>query len=87
MENQLAFGEKCAESLLAGGERVGGWLADGDDSDWERGDGLEADGVVLRELHALLREKDRACGFGGLVRVQNKRREFLWVDKRFAGEY
>jgi hypothetical protein len=26
-------------------------------------------------------------GFGGLVRVMNKRQEFLWVHERFAGEY
>ena len=25
--------------------------------------------------------------FGGLVRVLNKRNEFLWVHERFAGEY
>jgi hypothetical protein len=27
------------------------------------------------------------AGFGGLVRVMNKRQEFLWVHERFAGEY
>jgi hypothetical protein len=26
-------------------------------------------------------------GFGGLVRVMNKRQEFLWVHERFTGEY
>jgi hypothetical protein len=26
-------------------------------------------------------------GFGGLVRVMNKRQEFLWVHEKFAGEY
>lgn len=39
----------------------------------------------LRELHALLKAKD--LGFGGLIRVMNKRQEFLWVHKKFAGEY
>ncbi|MEH2271335.1 MAG: leucine-rich repeat domain-containing protein [Nostoc sp.] len=39
----------------------------------------------LRELHALLKEKDPS--FGGLVRVQNKRREFLWVHPQFVDEY
>lgn len=38
-----------------------------------------------RELHALLNAKDP--GFGGLIRVRNKRQEFLWVHERFAGEY
>ena len=32
-----------------------------------------------RELHARLKAKGPAGGLGGLVRVQNKRREFLWV--------
>jgi hypothetical protein len=41
--------------------------------------------VALRELHALLKAKDP--GFDGLVRVMNKRNEFLWVHERFAGEY
>jgi hypothetical protein len=42
-------------------------------------------GTTLRELHALLKAKDP--GFGGLVRVMNKRQEFLWVHEKFAGEY
>jgi internalin A len=41
--------------------------------------------ATLRELHALLKAKD--SGFGGLVRVMNKRQEFLWVHEKFAGEY
>jgi internalin A len=40
---------------------------------------------MLRELHALLKDKDP--GFGGLVQVQNKRREFLWVHPNFVSEY
>ena len=30
---------------------------------------------------------DMVFGFGGLVRVMNKRQEFLWVHEKFAGEY
>ncbi len=41
--------------------------------------------ATLRELHVLLKAKNP--GFGGLVRVMNKRQEFLWVHERFAGEY
>ena len=26
-------------------------------------------------------------GFGGLVRVRNKRQEFVWVHEQFEGEY
>ena len=51
----------------------------------EHGVALRAENATLRELHALLKAKDP--GFGGLVRVMNKRQEFLWVHERFAGEY
>ena len=44
-------------------------------------------GSTLRELHALLKDKDPAKSFGGLVRVQNKRREFLWVHSQYRNEY
>jgi hypothetical protein len=46
---------------------------------------VRAQGAVLRQLHAWLKEKDP--GFGGLIRVQNKRKEFLWVHPQFEGEY
>jgi hypothetical protein len=35
----------------------------------------------------MLRKVDTANSFGGLERVQNKRHQFLWVHKRFVGEY
>jgi hypothetical protein len=43
------------------------------------------EGLRVNELHALLKGKD--LGFGGLVRVMNKRQEFLWVHEKYAGEY
>jgi len=39
----------------------------------------------MRHKSILLKAKDP--GFGGLVRVLNKRQEFLWVHEKFAGEY
>lgn len=42
-------------------------------------------GALLRELQVLLKKRDP--GFGGLKRVQNKRREFLWIHPRFEKEY
>jgi hypothetical protein len=33
----------------------------------------------------MLKQKDP--GFDDLVRVMNKRQEFLWVHERFAGEH
>jgi len=40
---------------------------------------------LLRELHALIQNRDP--GFGGLVRVRNKRGEFLWIHPDFQKEY
>jgi hypothetical protein len=39
-------------------------------------------GAALHELHALLKAK--GSGFGGLVRVMNRRQEFLWVHEKIA---
>ena len=61
------------------------WLSRSDAPELERGNAIRADGAVLRQLHAWLKEK--APSFGGLIRVQNKRNEFLWVHPMFEGEY
>lgn len=85
IEKQLELGQKSLDSVLKGGEKAGGWLGESDAPDLERGDAIRAQGAVLRQLHAWLKEKDPS--FGGLVRVQNRRHEFLWVHPRFASEY
>jgi hypothetical protein len=87
IEKQLDFGQKCADSFLKGGKEIGDWLARGDDADQERGEGIRAQGSVLRELHGLLKDLDPHNGFGGLERVQNKRREFLWVHPQYLDQY
>lgn len=87
IENQLDFGKACAESFLDAGQHVGDWLSSDDTTQVESGRAVLAQGAMLRELHALLKEMDKAGGFGGLVRVQNKRREFLWVHPQFVHEY
>ena len=57
-----------------------------DAPDWQQGEAaIRAQGSILRQLHAVLKAKDP--GFGGLVRVQNRRREFLWVHEQFVDEY
>lgn len=84
-KSQLALGKSTAESLLKGSEQVGEWLAKDDDLELTAGSAIRADGGVLRQLHAWLKEKDPT--FGGLIRVQNKRSEFLWVHPQFEGEY
>lgn len=85
IEKQLEFGQKGLEATLKGGEKAGDWASEGDTPDIERGDAIRSQGAVLRQLHAWLKEKDPS--FGGLVRVQNRRQEFLWVHPKFETEY
>jgi hypothetical protein len=85
IEKELDLGQKSIDSVLKGGEALGGWLGHSDAPDLEHGEAIRARGAVLRELHAFLKEQDPK--FGGLVRVQNKRQEFLWVHSQFEKEY
>jgi len=85
IENQLDFGKSCAETMLNASEKTADWLSRSDAPEMERGEVIRAQGAVLRQLQAWLKEKDP--GFGGLVRVQNKRNEFLWVHPQFEAEY
>jgi hypothetical protein len=85
IEKQLDFGQKSLESALKGSEKAEDWLAESDAPELEHGRAIRAGGAALRQLHILLKEKDPT--FGGLVRVQNRRREFLWVHPQFEGEY
>ena len=85
IEAQLALGKATAESLLKGGGQAGEGLAKDDGLDLAPGAEIRAHGGTLRQLHAWLKEKDPT--FGGLVRVQNKRQEFLWVHPQFEKEY
>jgi hypothetical protein len=85
IEEQLDFGKSIIDATLGETTKIGDFLGTADSSHLEHGVAFRSDGSTLRELHALLRAKDR--GFGGLVRVMNKRQEFLWVHEKFAGEY
>lgn len=85
IEKELDLGQKSIESVIKGGEKLGSWLGESDAPDLERGEGVRAQGAILRQLHSFLKEKDP--GFGGLVRVRNKRQEFLWVHPQFEKEY
>ncbi|MEG5172578.1 leucine-rich repeat domain-containing protein [Microcoleus sp. B3-D7] len=86
IEEELDLGQKSIESTLKGSDLATNLSTDRDAPDWQQGEAaIRAQGSILRELHALLKAKDP--GFGGLVRVQNKRREFLWVHEQFVEEY
>jgi internalin A len=86
---QLDFSSKVIDASLRGLEKTTDFIAQSGETGPGKFDPsdrpLGVDNSALRELHAFLREKDP--GFGGLVRVQNKRREFLWVHERYVGEY
>jgi len=86
--SQLELGKSCAEAMVKVGEKVLKPLEDAGVADLEvhgATGGIRAQGAILRQLQAWLKEKDP--GFGGLVRVMNKRQEFLWVHPQFEGEY
>ncbi|MEK7729107.1 MAG: COR domain-containing protein [candidate division KSB1 bacterium] len=85
IDEQLDFGKEVIDASLEGSEKISEWLSGGESTALEHGEAIRAQGATLRELHALLKAKDP--GFGGLVRVMNKRQEFLWVHPRFEGEY
>jgi hypothetical protein len=85
IEGQLSLGKSAAEALLKGGGEVEEWLAKDDGGEVGPGEAIRAEGAVLRQLHIWLKEKDPT--FGGMVRVQNKRQEFLWVHPQFEKEY
>lgn len=85
IEGQLTLGKSIAESLLERGEKAGEWLARNDGLEIAPGSAIRVDGAVLRQLHGWLKKKDPT--FGGMVRVQNKRHEFLWVCPLFESEY
>lgn len=95
IENQLNFGLKCAETMLKGTEKLSGsdrtrLMSDDNDAAIRADDGnaaIRADGAVLRDLHGLLKDKDPRSSFGGLSRVQNKQRQFLWVHEDYVAEY
>lgn len=85
LENQLSLGKSVIDFLSSEGTELSEVMGPAETTILERGIGSRAENATLRELHALLKAKDP--GFGGLVRVLNKRNEFLWVHEKFAGEY
>ncbi len=85
IEEQLDFGKSVIAATLDEATKIGESMGVTDTTSPEQGTSIRAKGATLRELHALLRAKDPS--FGGLIRVMNKRREFLWVHEQFASEY
>lgn len=92
IDEQLKFGDALATSLVEGGgllaeEDLGSRLLHERDDDLIARRATRGEGSELRYLQALLKEKDPASSFGGLVRVQNRRGQYLWVHPQFKEEY
>jgi hypothetical protein len=85
LQDQIGLGKDVIDAIVGEGSALNEFSSVIDSANLERGIGSRAENATLRELHALLKAKDP--GFGGLVRVLNKRNEFLWVHEKFAGEY
>lgn len=85
IQEELDLGQKSLEFGIKSSDMAIDWQTKRDSPEFREGEAIRAQGSMLRELHAMLKEKDP--GFGGLVQVQNKRREFLWVHPQFVDEY
>ena len=85
IKKELDLGQKSLEFGMKSSNIAIDWQTKRDSPEFEQGEAVRAQGSMLRELHAMLKEKDP--GFGGLTQVQNKRREFLWVHPQFVDEY
>ena len=85
VKEELDLAQKSLTLADRGGAPLLDWQTRSDAPELPQGEVIRAQGSVLRELHALLKERDPS--FGGLIRVQNRRREFLWVHPQFKDEY
>ena len=85
IEEQLDFGKNLVDGIIGEGGKIGECMGAADTTDLEQAEPTRAQGAALRQLHTLLKAKDP--GFGSLVRVMNKRQEFLWVHPQFEHEY
>jgi len=85
IEKELGLGEKCADGVLKAADKVGEWLGKDDTPEVAPQKFVKARGAELRQLQVWLKERDPS--YGGLVRVQNRRHEFLWVHPQYEQEY
>ena len=84
-EEELDLGMSIIDASLGVSDAVVDWLGSKDSTSLEQGEAIRAQGSILREFQSILKERDP--GFGGLIRVMNKRQEFMWVHPQFEGEY
>ena len=87
LQDQIGLGKDVIDAIAGESTALNEFSSLIDSANLERGVGSRAENATLRELHVLIKSKDPLNSFGGLVRVLNKRNEFLWVHEKFAGEY
>jgi internalin A len=87
LQDQIGLGKDIIDAIAGEGTAINEFMGAVDTTELKQGVSVRGDGATLREFHALLKAKDPSNNFGGLVRVMNKRQEFMWVHERFAGEY
>jgi Leucine-rich repeat (LRR) protein len=85
LASQLERVEKAFGALEKSGTRAARFLRRKDASTTPREVSTDRQGMSLRIVHTLLKQHDP--DFGGLVRVQNRRYEYLWVHRRYVTEY
>lgn len=90
IENELDFGKECIDALITESEEISKLLVDDSlegSATLVQEKSIQAHGATLREFHSLLKKLDPNEKYGGLVKVMNKRQEFLWVHPQFEKEY
>ncbi|MFN8413766.1 MAG: COR domain-containing protein [Anaerolineales bacterium] len=85
LQDKIGFGKEVIDAIAGTGTAFAEIMGATDSINLKHGVRTRAENATLRELHALLKAKDP--GYGGLVRVMNKRQEFLWVHEKYASEY
>ena len=85
IKDQLVFGQQALDSMIKGAAEVGDWAGKRTTPDLSHGDLVEVQGAALRIFQGWLKEEDP--GYGGLVRVLNRRQEYMWVHPQFEEEY
>lgn len=84
ISTNLDLGRELFKVALTGIDEVTSISGDTEIAEPDHGYPREAHGASFRELQAMLKKQD--SGFGGLVRVFNKRREVVWVHPDFVDE-
>ncbi len=85
IEEQLDFGKNVIDAVIGEGAKIGDWMGASETMRLEHGEAIRAKGATLPRVPGT--NQSQGPGFGGLVRVMNKRQEFLWVHPQFEKEY